>query len=638
MLACQTLPSLPAVAIKVLELTRDPQVSIARIAQTVQNDPALTTKVLRTINSSFYGLTTPCPNVSRAMTLLGLNTVKSIVLSFSLVDMSRTVGGGEPFDLTGYWRRAIYSAAAARALALATRACDPDDAFVGALIQDVGMLAGFAALRGDYTRVTSAVGLDHDALAALERSELGFDHARVGGMLAQRWKLPPELADCIAHHHHPEAAPPRSESIVRTVALGGYAAGALTHPEPKPKLGSFIVSARKWFGIDQAAAREIIEAGARGARELTKTMDVTTGDPPDVAAILLDANEQIAATQEALAEEQAALRRTNEELSKRATTDGLTGLFNRASYDRELHESMKRCKAAGQPISVIFLDADKFKSVNDQFGHQAGDAVLIETAKRLREVSEKIGTLCRYGGEEFVLVIPGASLDKARKVGELLRVAIERRPFDLAAYDIPGVVLQRTISVGVATCEPGAPSGQWTPEHLTHHADEAVYAAKQAGRNCVQWKDTQGILGAVETSAGIPTATPRRVLVVDDDPFSIRIIETAMRSRREFIVTAVMSREEALAALAAPATFDLVLMDRNLGSVSGIDVIREVRASRPSTEAVFVLMSGRTSPRVCAEATAAGAAAFIDKLDFSTNTAACLDRLLSLARPTAMAA
>lgn len=634
-LACQTLPSLPAVAIKVLELTRDPQVSIARIAQTVQNDPALTTKVLRTVNSSFYGLSTPCPNVSRAMSLLGLNTVKSIVLSFSLVDMTKALGAGEAFDLTAYWRRAVYSAAAARVLAVATRKADPDDAFVGALLQDVGMLASFAALRGEYAKVASGIGGDHDELCGHERKALGFDHAKVGGQLAERWKLPAELVDCISHHHQGDSAPSRSESLVRLVALGGFAAGALTLADPKPKLGAFIVGARKWFGIDAAQSREMIESAAKGAAELTKVLDLTTGTKPDVATILMEANEQMAAAQEAAAQEQAALQRKNEELTKRATTDGLTGLHNRASYDREVHTAMKRCKSAGQPISVVFLDADKFKSVNDQFGHQAGDAVLIETAKRLKEVTERIGTMCRYGGEEFVLVLPGVDLEKARKVGELLRQAIERRPFDLEEYDISGVVLQRTISVGVATCDPNAPSAAWTPEHLTHHADEAVYAAKQAGRNCVRWKLADGTLAVVE---GAPVAAPVRVLIVDDDPFSIRIIEAMMRPRREFVVTSATSREEALAIFEAGKVFELVLMDHHLGSVSGVEVIAEAKAKGLSPGASFVLMSGRASPEATAAAREAGASSFVDKLDFSANAAASLDRLLGLARPVAKAA
>ncbi len=114
-LSCPSLPSLPGVALKVLELTRDPNVSIARIATAVQNDPAITARVLRTVNSSYYALATPCPSIGRAMSLLGLNTVKSVVLSFSLVDTARRVSLDDQFDLESFWRRGIFSAVASRA-------------------------------------------------------------------------------------------------------------------------------------------------------------------------------------------------------------------------------------------------------------------------------------------------------------------------------------------------------------------------------------------------------------------------------------------------------------------------------------------------------------------------------------------
>src|SRR5262245_29063791 len=109
-LACPNLPTLPGVAMRVLELTRDPGTSINKIAQVVQNDPALTAKVLKTVNSSYYGLAQPCPSIARAMGILGLNTVKAIVLGFSLVDTTKRAGPDDRFDLAAYWRRAVYGA------------------------------------------------------------------------------------------------------------------------------------------------------------------------------------------------------------------------------------------------------------------------------------------------------------------------------------------------------------------------------------------------------------------------------------------------------------------------------------------------------------------------------------------------
>jgi len=107
--------------VRVLELTRDPNVSITALAQAVAADPALAVKVLKTVNSSYYGLSAPCPSIPRALNLLGLNTVKAIVLSFSLVDCTKTAGLDERFDIGAFWRRAVHCAAAARALAARSR-------------------------------------------------------------------------------------------------------------------------------------------------------------------------------------------------------------------------------------------------------------------------------------------------------------------------------------------------------------------------------------------------------------------------------------------------------------------------------------------------------------------------------------
>lgn len=644
-LSCPSLPSLHAVALKVLELTRDPQVSIAKIAATVQNDPALTTKVLRTVNSSFYGLTTPCPSISRAMSLLGLNTVKSIVLSFSLVDMAKGLGADGHLDLITYWRRAVYGSAAARVIATAIRGCDPEEAFVGALLQDIGMLAAFAALRREYATVITVAGEDHDLTIAAERKALGFDHAKVGGQLAERWKLPSQLVHCIAHHHQADSCPSSHQTLVRIVALGALATGALTLTFPKDKLNAYFACARKWFGLENAKAREIIEATARSASDLSVALELQTGAKPDVGAILAEAHEQMVVTQEALAQESAQLKRNNEELAKKATIDGLTGAYNRAHFDREAQEIFARCRAAGQPVAVIFLDADKFKSVNDTHGHQAGDAVLIETARRLREAAERFGTLCRYGGEEFVLVLPNVNLEKGRKVGDLLRQSIERTPFDLCRYDLPGIVLKRTISAGVAASEPGTASAGWSPQQLINYADQAMYAAKQAGRNCVRYVRTDGTLpeeptaaaGAVEAPAASLAPVSRiRVLVVDADPFAMRIIEKILSSRPEFEITAATSEAEALHAASGASnvrdTFDLVLMDHHLGAVNGTTVIKALRDMNATRHATFVLMSGRAAPGIENVARLAGARLFLDKLDLSTSSAAVLERLTALVR------
>ncbi len=167
-LSCPRLPTLPGVALSLMELTRNPDVELGDIADLVQNDQALTGKILKTVNSSYYGLSQPCATIRRALAYLGLSTVTSLVLGFSLVELTGSCD--EEFDLPDYWRRCLASAAAARRIAMTTGACDPEEAFVAALMQDIGMLAMHAALKGDYDAVLCETGGNHFLLPHCERT------------------------------------------------------------------------------------------------------------------------------------------------------------------------------------------------------------------------------------------------------------------------------------------------------------------------------------------------------------------------------------------------------------------------------------------------------------------------------------
>ena len=185
-LSSPKLPTLPAVAVKLLQLTSDPDVEVGDIAELVQYDQALSAKILKTINSSYYSLQQPCPSIKRALAYLGLSTVKSLVLGFSLVDMTRHNNG---FDLMDYWRRCVYSAAAARRIAMVTGTCDPNEAFIAALMQDIGMLAMHSVLGDEYNQLLEETHGNHMMVPHCEHSSLGFDHAEVGAELGERWNL-----------------------------------------------------------------------------------------------------------------------------------------------------------------------------------------------------------------------------------------------------------------------------------------------------------------------------------------------------------------------------------------------------------------------------------------------------------------
>ncbi len=161
-----------------------------------------------------------------------------------------------------------------------------------------------------------------------------------------------------------------------------------------------------------------------------------------------------------------------------AVTDGLTGLHNRRYLDSHLQTLFDRAVARKRPLSIVMLDLDRFKAVNDTHGHDGGDAVLREMARRLRKNVRGIDLACRYGGEEFIVVMPDTEADVAELVAERIRSEIAEVPFSLGEN---GPLLTVTVSVGVSTLQRGSDA----PRDLMKRADLALYEAKAGGRNRV---------------------------------------------------------------------------------------------------------------------------------------------------------
>ncbi|HEY7387879.1 MAG TPA: diguanylate cyclase [Bryobacteraceae bacterium] len=182
----------------------------------------------------------------------------------------------------------------------------------------------------------------------------------------------------------------------------------------------------------------------------------------------LRAGRRIVELQEQLLEAQSALR-------ERATHDGLTGLFNRAAIMEILRQELARGAREYKPFSILMADLDHFKEVNDRYGHLSGDEVLCEAARRMKASIRCYDSIGRYGGEEFLVVLPGCDSVESWTLGERMRQAIAGEPFavDRALYPI-------SCSVGCATQPTGA---DYNADALIRLADCALYAAKHSGRN-----------------------------------------------------------------------------------------------------------------------------------------------------------
>lgn len=192
--------------------------------------------------------------------------------------------------------------------------------------------------------------------------------------------------------------------------------------------------------------------------------------------VLIDVTDRVLAEQELLRAKEAAeaanqaLLQANLELQRLATTDRLTGLGNRLAFEAAMKRETERMLRHSVPLCMLLLDIDHFKTVNDRFGHQAGDSVLVETGACLRDELRSIDSIARWGGEEFAVLLPHCDLPHAMEVAERLRTAVAQRPFERVG--------RITVSIGVTRFTPGE-SG----DTVLRRVDEALYASKQGGRN-----------------------------------------------------------------------------------------------------------------------------------------------------------
>ena len=171
------------------------------------------------------------------------------------------------------------------------------------------------------------------------------------------------------------------------------------------------------------------------------------------------------------------LEKAKKKLRKLAVTDGLTGVYNYRAFRRQLNLEISRSKRFGLPFSLLMIDIDHFKLYNDRYGHPTGDKLLIRLAKLIHSKIREVDCLARYGGDEFIIILPGTKKQSSVIIAEKLRHAVEES--SRSFQNKPGTI-QITISLGIASF----PNDTDIEEKLIRLTDRALYKAKKSGRNC----------------------------------------------------------------------------------------------------------------------------------------------------------
>jgi len=288
-LSCPRLPSLPAVALEILQLCRSPDVDFRRLVAALGKDPAIAARVLRAANTAAVARG-QVSTLQKAVMLLGSNTVLSLCLSFSLLKNRRGDQEGG-FDHKAFWQRALYSAIGARALA-EREGGDGEEAFLGGLLQDLGMLALAAALPA-YGPIARAARGNHGRLTDLETEKLGATHAEVGALLGRRWCLPERLQDAVLRSHALPATPPERRGLAEWVQLSGEIADVWVAPSPGNAIAAALDAARA-LGLDRDVFSSLLARMGVLALDVASDFDVQMGGDEEVQRVLDQANRALA--------------------------------------------------------------------------------------------------------------------------------------------------------------------------------------------------------------------------------------------------------------------------------------------------------------------------------------------------------
>lgn len=482
---CRDFPSPPAIAERVLAIAKDPEAEIAQLADVVSKDPALAAKVLRIANSSLYSRRRKSQNVRQALSLLGMNAGISLALSFSLgrLVQSRSEDG---LDISHFWKRSLLAAICARQLGEFLGRADEEELFLAGLLHCMGMMALDRLDPEIYASQPQAQYRARESVE-VERRAAGADHSQVGAWLLRSWGLPDGMCRAAGLRFALESDPSvaREDPFAACVAIAAQLAEWwLSGTRSSDGVASITEAFREQLGLDATQFEQVLSRVRDRIPETESVFETSLVEAGQADMLLEDARELLLVRTLHSSAENVELRGTAEvlesrtrELEESGRYDDLTGVYNRGRLDSLLDSEFETSSERGWPLTVLFVDLDKFKRINDTHGHPFGDRVLRTAAQLLEKSTRDRDIVGRYGGEEFLILLPGHNA----RAGEIVsqRVLESFRQHRLVPDE--GEAFNVTVSIGIAEQIPG--QGYPDVRSLVAAADRALYEAKRLGRD-----------------------------------------------------------------------------------------------------------------------------------------------------------
>jgi diguanylate cyclase (GGDEF)-like protein len=429
---------------------------------------------------------------------LGLEATRGVVLALSIASEleHKTV---PEFDMGDFWISALGTSHAARFLAENTGSVEPDDAYTAGLVQDSGVLAMQSVEPERYVEILHIQRREPEKrMQEIEQNVLGTTHTEVGGLALRRWGVPARIWEPVAYHHlqrveMPDELDGESKTLARILNLADTMTRMYGETDVNILREKVHYQAREEFGLSEETVERELESlddaihaaagffafdpdgvpsyselraqGARRAAELTLKR----------TRAFQKYRSQVEHERKRLEEVQT----KNSELRAELAEDDLTSLLTRGEFLSRFEDELARARRYSHPISVLFLDIDRFKRINDRFGHIKGDLVLRRFGEFLKERIRGCDIAGRFGGDEFAVVFPETELERAVGTAERLRE-------DLSWYSRDWLEGMGGVTVSGGVVHSATISAEINTEAILTAADRALYAAKADGRNCVR--------------------------------------------------------------------------------------------------------------------------------------------------------
>jgi diguanylate cyclase (GGDEF)-like protein len=467
-LAADDLPSPPGVALRLLELYSQDDVNVSELAQVIQVDPVLSSKLIDYCNSPILARPRKTSSVDQAVVALGLRAVKMIGLSFSLI---QTVPEKESeFDYDAFWNKSLATAIAARTICNHFQG-DKETVFLMGLMLNIGQMAMAHVLGQEYTEMLSEARQQGVPVTALEIEKWSANHYELGGKMLESWKFPSELTSAIGNFSQ---ADNDAEQTIKILQVAQQMADMLFNGEINiEQIDAVKIEANTKLGIALPVFDELFNESVVYWTEYARVLSFDCSNAITFEQLESKARRKITEMSMGLHVENSQIKEENAQLQTSSLVDALTGLKNRRAYDSEAQAELERCGRSGTSFVMMVLDLDHFKSVNDTYGHAAGDTILMRVSEALVDYARRYDSVYRIGGEEFVIILADCSADVAASVADRFRSAIEN-----LVIEFEGKVIPVTVSIGVSFCD-----GSQSLENIFKHADKLLYQAKAQGRN-----------------------------------------------------------------------------------------------------------------------------------------------------------